>query len=33
MATILKQNFGFEPCSGSLFLLCGKRYDRLKALL
>ena len=30
---IVKQNFGLEPCSGSLFLFCGKRRDRMKALL
>ena len=24
---------GLEPCSGSLFLFCGRRRDRLKALL
>ena len=33
MAAIVKQNYGLEPCSGSLFLFCGKRRDRLKALL
>ncbi len=33
LAAIVKQNFGLEPCSGSLFLFCGKRRDRLKALL
>ena len=25
--------FRLEPCSGSLFLFCGKRRDRMKALL
>ena len=30
---IVKQNFGLEPCSGSLFLFCGKRRDRMKAPL
>ena len=30
---IVKQNFGLEPCSGSRFLFCGKRRDRMKALL
>ena len=30
---IVKQNFGLEPCTGSLFLFCGKRCDRMKALL
>lgn len=33
LAGIVKQNFGLEPCSGSLFLFCGKRWDRMKALL
>ena len=25
LAAIVKQNYGLEPCSGSLFLFCGKR--------
>ena len=33
LAGIVQQNFGLDPCSGSLFLLCGKRCDRIKALL
>ena len=33
LAGIVKQNFGLEPCSGSLFLFCEKRRDRMKALL
>ncbi len=33
LAGLIKQNFGIEPCSGSLFLFCGRRRDRLKALL
>lgn len=33
LSAIAKQNYGLEPYSGSLFLFCGKRYDRLKALL
>ena len=33
LAAIVKQNYGLEPCSGSLFLFCGKRRDRIKALL
>ena len=33
LAAIIQQNFGLEPCSGSLFLFCGKRSDRMKALL
>lgn len=33
LAAIVQQNFGLESCSGSLFLFCGRRHDRLKALL
>ena len=33
LAGIVKQNFGLEPCSGSLFLFCGRRRDRIKGLL
>ena len=33
LAAIVKQNYGLESCSGSLFLFCGKRRDRMKALL
>ena len=33
LAGIVQQNFGLEPCSGSLFLFCGRRCDRIKALL
>ncbi|MGN0679018.1 MAG: IS66 family insertion sequence element accessory protein TnpB [Oscillospiraceae bacterium] len=33
LGATVKQNFGLKPCSGSLFLFCGKRHDRLKALL
>ena len=33
LAAIVKQNYGLEPCSGSMFLFCGKRRDRMKALL
>lgn len=33
LAGIVQQNFGLDPCSGSLFLFCGKRCDRIKALL
>ena len=33
LAAIVQQNFELEPCSGSLFLFCGRRRDRLKALL
>lgn len=33
LAAIVKQNYELEPYSGCLFLFCGKRCDRLKALL
>ena len=33
LAAIVQQNFGLEPCSGSLFLFCGRKRDRLKASL
>lgn len=33
LAGIVQQNYGLEPCSGSLFLFCGRRRDRMKALL
>lgn len=33
LAAIIQQNFSLEPCSGSLFLFCGRRRDRMKALL
>ena len=33
LAAIVQQNYRLEPCSGSLFLFCGRRRDRLKALL
>ena len=33
LAGTVKQNFGLEPCSGILFLFCGKRCDRMKAPL
>lgn len=33
LAAIVRQNFGLEPCSGSIFLFCGRKRDRLKALL
>ena len=33
LAGMVKQNFGLEHCSGSVFLFCGKRRDRMKALL
>lgn len=33
LAAIVQQNYSLEPCSGGLFLFCGRRRDRLKALL
>ena len=33
LAGIVKINFGMDPFSSSMFLFCGKRNDRLKALL
>ena len=32
LAAIVKLNFGMDPFSPTLFLFCGKRRDRLKAL-
>jgi transposase len=32
LAAMIKLNFGMDPFSPSLFLFCGKRCDRLKAL-
>jgi transposase len=33
LAAIIQQNFQLDVFSGSLFLFCGKRCDRIKALL
>ena len=33
LAAIVQQNFKLDVFSGSLFLFCGKRRDRMKALL
>lgn len=33
LAAIVQQNYGLEPCSGSLFLFCGRKRSKLKALL
>ena len=33
LTAIVQQNFGLDVFSGSLFLFCGKRCDRIKALL
>jgi len=32
LAAIIKETFGMDPFSLSLFLFCGRRRDRLKAL-
>jgi transposase len=32
LAAIVQQVFKLDPCSRSLFLFCGRRSDRLKAL-
>ena len=32
LAAMIKLNFGMDPFSPTLFLFCGKRCDRLKAL-
>jgi len=32
LAAIVQQVFRLDPCSRSLYLFCGKRSDRLKAL-
>ena len=33
LAAIVQQNFNLDPFSSSLFLFCGRKKDRLKALL
>lgn len=33
LAAIVQQNFNLNPFSNSLFLFCGRKRDRLKALL
>lgn len=33
LAGIIQQNLGLDVCSGAIFLFCGQRYDRIKALL
>lgn len=33
LAVIVKESFGMDPFAASLFLFCGKRRDRMKALL
>ena len=32
LATIIEQQFRLDPCSDALFLFCGRRTDRIKAL-
>lgn len=32
LAAIVKQNFDMDPMANNLFLFCGKRRDRIKAL-
>ena len=33
LAAIVQESFGLDPFASSLFLFCGKRRDRIKALL
>jgi len=33
LAAIVKESYGMDPFAASLFLFCGNRRDRLKALL
>ena len=33
LACIVQQNYELDVCSGALFLFCGRRCDRIKALL
>lgn len=33
LAAIVQQNFRLDPFSNDLFIFCGRRHDRLKALL
>ena len=33
LAQIVQNQFSLNPCSNSLFLFCGRRRDRIKALL
>ena len=32
LATIIEQQFHLDPCSDALFLFCGRRTNRIKAL-
>lgn len=33
LAAIIEQNYHMDPCDSGLFLFCGRRCDRIKALL
>ena len=33
LAAIVQQNYQLDPFSNALFIFCGRRHDRLKALL
>ena len=33
LAAIVQQNFQLDPFPNNLFIFCGRRHDRLKALL
>lgn len=33
LVQIVQNQFSLDPCSNSLFLFCGRRRDRIKALL
>ena len=33
LASLVQQNFNLNPFSRDLFLFCGRRHDRIKALL
>lgn len=32
LSAIVQQNFKMNPCSNNLFIFCGRRNDRIKAL-
>ena len=33
LSAIVQQNFKMDPCSNNLYIFCGRRSDRIKALL
>ena len=33
LAAMVQERFHLDPCSGALFLFCGRKRDRIKALL